>query len=249
MNLKASVETEINNFFKSLFVTIKEWIFTFSLLMILGLIMMTFEPRDGIININNSYEKYPYTGETVPFIPLFIIAVFIPPIFIFIFALTSPKTIDLNFAGLSFLQTLSITLFITETLKVFVSRHRPNFFSYCKYDFEAGRCTAKPLHIRDSKMSFPSGHASISFSSSVWIFLFIGKIIQNKEEIWWLLVRFIPISIAIFISATRITDYMHFPSDVACGAMLGSGVAIIIFSSQINRIFAKKQDNDMMSLL
>ena len=249
MSLKSSFKTEITNFFKSLANSIREWVFTISLLLFLCLIMLAFEPRDGIIDINNLNEKYPYTGETVPLIPLFIIVGVISPIFILLSALTSQRMIDLNFAGLSFLQSLCITLVITEILKLFVSRHRPNFLNYCKYDFDTGLCTAKPFHIRDSKMSFPSGHASISFSSAVWIFLFLGKIMQNKEEIWWLLVRLVPIFIAIFISATRLVDYMHYPSDVISGAVLGSGIAVFIFFSQINRIFIKKQEDDIIALL
>jgi membrane-associated phospholipid phosphatase len=137
---------------------------------------------------------------------------------------------------MSFVQALSLTLFITEALKVTVARPRPNFFSYCGYDSELKRCTGKFSHQRDSKLSFPSGHASMSFTAATWLSLFISTVWPRNGELWWVFVRLIPIFVAIFIAATRITDYMHHVSDVVAGTIIGIGVGTIFFLFQTNRI-------------
>jgi membrane-associated phospholipid phosphatase len=61
------------------------------------------------------------------------------------------------------------------------------------------------------------------------------------------LIKLIPIGIAIFIAATRITDYMHHVSDVVAGSIIGIGVALAVFTSQSQRVFLankKKSEED-----
>lgn len=63
--------------------------------------------------------------------------------------------------------------------------------------------------------SFPSGHTFASFASAASLFFF-----HKKEGVFALV-------IASFISFSRLYLYVHFPTDVLFGIILGIGVAFI----------------------
>jgi membrane-associated phospholipid phosphatase len=130
-----------------------------------------------------------------------------------------------------------LTLLITDILKFSIRYPRPNYFSYCQYNLTLNACAGKTNHQKDSTLSFPSGHSSISFASSVWIYLFLSYCLKEKEEIWWILLKILPLAISSLIALTRIIDYMHHVSDVLGGTLIGLSVAIIVYSSQEKRIF------------
>lgn len=236
MELVQTVINELYAFWKSFLLNMFEWIFTICIGFIAILISIKVEPLHNSAVINNPTESYPYTGETISNSLLFVIVIFLPCVFIGLLALFYPKKIDLCLSYLSLAQCLFITLLLTEILKVYVARPRPNYFHYCGYDKQKQMCTGSTKHQKDAKVSFPSGHASISFCSAVWLSLFIQSFFNFTGEMWWILLRFIPILIAIFISATRITDYMHHASDVVAGALLGIGVSTFVFTAQSSRI-------------
>jgi undecaprenyl-diphosphatase len=65
--------------------------------------------------------------------------------------------------------------------------------------------------------SFPSCHTMVSFEAAIIIFL------NNKK--WGM----IAIATAILIGFSRMYLFVHYPSDVLFGAILGSIIAIIVF--------------------
>ncbi|MBR5859170.1 MAG: phosphatase PAP2 family protein, partial [Clostridia bacterium] len=65
--------------------------------------------------------------------------------------------------------------------------------------------------------SFPSGHSSASFASAVAIFM------SNKKLGMPALV------LASVIAFSRLYLYVHFPTDVLCGALLGSLCGVLGF--------------------
>ncbi|KAH0787584.1 lipid phosphate phosphatase 2-like isoform X1 [Histomonas meleagridis] len=210
------------------------------LVIIAGIIANFVEPVHNNAVFENYNERYPYTGETIKNAVLFCIIIIFPCIVLGILALICPRKIELGLAYLSLAQTLVLTLLITEILKVTVARPRPNYFSYCDFDTNSKACHGSKSHQKDAKVSFPSGHASNSFASATWFYLFLVKFLPSGPELWWVLIKFIPIAIAIAISATRITDHMHHVSDVAAGVILGIGIGAAIFSAQQGRIFLSK---------
>lgn len=242
-----SLTTEIVKFWKSFIGNLPEWIATLSLAGASAAISIFIQPRPRIAFFENFNERYPYSGETLSIPIVGIVFIIIPCIILGLLAIFHTKKIDLGIAVMSLAQTLCFTLLITEALKVTVARPRPNFFSYCKYDEQSKKCTGSKSHKRDARLSFPSGHASISFSSATWLSLFLDNYIPKTGELWWILIRFLPIIFAICIASTRITDYMHHVSDVISGVVLGIGVGVFFFKAQFSRIFAntwKKEIDD-----
>lgn len=90
-------------------------------------------------------------------------------------------------------------------------------------------CTGNPKLIEEARLSFPSGHAS--FSSYTMVFL----IVYVEARLFLLKFRYIKplIQVAAFIAAyvtstSRISDYHHRGSDVIGGALLGTTIALAI---------------------
>ena len=72
-------------------------------------------------------------------------------------------------------------------------------------------------------MSFPSGHASLSFTTMVRVSLELTQILQK-----WPLHRlaWTPMVLAIYIAWSRVTDHWHHPEDIIAGAVLGTVFAL-----------------------
>lgn len=117
--------------------------------------------------------------------------------------LVFPKT---RRCGLSMGIALLLGLIIGNgILKNVVGRIRP-------YDLN----TAFPLLVdRLSDFSFPSGHTLASFEASVAIF------IRNRRFGTAALI------LAVLVALSRLYLYVHFPSDVIAGAILGTVFAIV----------------------
>ena len=231
-----NIATEVVEFFNCFFANAVEWLLTIGVGAFAGLVAFAIEPQQENAVYNNPAENYPYSGETIPIPALFLIAIVVPCLIIGLIAILHPRKIELCFAYLSLFQALCFTLLVTETLKVYVARPRPNYFNYCGFNKESKTCTGPDKFRKDAKVSFPSGHASISFCCATWFSLFLQNYLALGPELWFVVIRFLPFVVSIFISATRITDYMHHVSDVVAGAALGTGIAYTIFSAQIGRI-------------
>lgn len=91
-------------------------------------------------------------------------------------------------------------------MKPMVARPRP-----CWLDPSVSLLIASP---RD--FSFPSGHTLVSFEGAVSICLFNRK--------WG-----IPaVMLAVLIAFSRMYLFMHFPTDVLAGAVMGSGIGYVV---------------------
>ena len=124
--------------------------------------------------------------------------------------------------GIFMLISLSLGLIIGNgIIKNIVARERP-----CWIDTSINLLIANP-----KDYSFPSGHTLAAFETAVTIYLF------NKKY-------GIPsIILAILIGISRLYLFVHFPTDVLGGAILGTTIAISVFIIG-NRIINKKINDD-----
>ena len=137
---------------------------------------------------------------------------------------------------------------VTCTLKLFVSRHRPNFYALCGFDVATKTCMAMPLRrVHEAALSFPSGHSSLTFCGMTLIMYFLhGRLslvtpastisvrkLGISIQVWphksllGVLACVVPLSYAFFVAASRIRDKWHHPSDVIAGTMLGLAAATL----------------------
>jgi len=127
--------------------------------------------------------------------------------------------------GIVIIVSLLLGLFLsTMGLKNVIARERP-------YNTEGALLTVENLLI-GGRFSFPSGHAISSFSAATAILLYSKK-------------SAIPaIILAALICFTRLYLYVHFPSDVICGALFG---ILLAFMSNflVNKIWEKNNERKL----
>ena len=105
-------------------------------------------------------------------------------------------------------------------LKNLIARERP-----CWID------TTIPLLIPNPHdFSFPSGHTLASFEAAVMIYL------HNKK---WGKISFV---LAVLIAFSRMYLFVHFPTDIICGAALGSLISILLYDGY--EIIKSKKTNE-----
>ncbi|MCH5183571.1 MAG: phosphatase PAP2 family protein [Oscillospiraceae bacterium] len=123
--------------------------------------------------------------------------------------LAFPKT---RRVGLAAACALLLELLLCNLLlKPLVARERP-------YTYRELQLLISPL----KDYSFPSGHTAASFAVSSALFF-------RKNRLW------IPaFALSILLGFTRLYLYVHFPSDVLCGALLG------VFAGFLGCLLAKR---------
>lgn len=109
--------------------------------------------------------------------------------------------------GISMLVSMAIGLVIGNLiLKNVIARERP-----CWIDSQVLLLIDSP-----KDYSFPSGHTMVSFEGAVSILM------KNRR---WGIAALI---LACLIGFSRLYLFVHFPTDVLCGAVLGTGIAVIV---------------------
>ncbi|XP_019630486.1 PREDICTED: phospholipid phosphatase 1-like isoform X1 [Branchiostoma belcheri] len=165
--------------------------------------------------------------------------------------------------GIFLFGTLS-TQCLTDLFKYTIGRLRPNFLSVCAPDYSRfnctdamGRyvyvtdyvCTGDPDQIRESRLSFISGHASLSFFFMVYLVLYLQVRITWRQS--WLLKPFLQVVAVILAQLTmlsRVNDNKHHWSDVLAGTALGTFVALLVGLS-VSDLFPKMRQNPDQSVV
>ncbi|KAL3822606.1 hypothetical protein ACHAXA_006391 [Cyclostephanos tholiformis] len=135
---------------------------------------------------------------------------------------------------------------ITQTTKFYVGRLRPNFYGMCGFDVSTLRCANGFEMEMESRMSFPSGHSSLSFAGSVCLVLFFlgrcglgrtavpttrGRVVPMSS--WWrrfaFVMSFSPLLISLWCATSRLVDNWHHPSDILAGSIVGTVSAFVSY--------------------
>uniref|UniRef100_A0A0K0EM76 AcidPPc domain-containing protein n=1 Tax=Strongyloides stercoralis TaxID=6248 RepID=A0A0K0EM76_STRER len=129
-----------------------------------------------------------------------------------------------------------LMVFYGEKRNALNRRHRPYFLDVCKPDVLKNAtcsdynyilnytCTGTNLGlIRESSLSFPSGHSAIAFYAATFFYLYIQNRTFFMRKFYLLpsALQFTGISLATFTAVSRIFDYHHHPEDVAIGTIIG----------------------------
>jgi membrane-associated phospholipid phosphatase len=140
---------------------------------------------------------------------------------------------------LVFLYGLVATLFVTVFGKVFVGALRPDFLRRCKPNYRLvsptetfiteNICTGVASVIEEGRKSFPSGHSSFAWFCAIFMALYIERCVPEFDTVLLKpILQVCVIAVAIFVSASRLTDYRHHFLDVSVGALIGILIAIWI---------------------
>lgn len=176
---------------------------------------------------------YPSPPETVTTVELGLLCVLLP---LAVIALVQtyyarqvsrwPAKHDVHNALLTLLQSALTVILVTEVTKRYVGRYRPSYYAIAAAD--------KSDHaLKDAHWSYPSGHASVSFCCMTFVTLYLlGKtkaFVKGPGQFPTVLGCLSFMFLAGYVSATRLVDYKHNPSDVNAGAFIGLSIGAIIY--------------------
>lgn len=141
----------------------------------------------------------------------------------------------------------------TDIGKYTIGRLRPHFLDICKPNVDCNSDINKTRYIEDftcngerpnkftdSRLSFPSGHSSLSFYCMVYLALYLqARVKTSKYGMARSLAQFVVILMAVFCALSRVSDYKHHWSDVLAGTILGITTATIT-ALYVSELFASK---------
>lgn len=144
---------------------------------------------------------------------------------------------------------ISIILLLTEIGKKWIGRLRPHFLSVCNptvgtlncftntatggilnaINTGGSFCTGNAKDVEEARLSFPSGHASFSTYTMLYLILYLeARLFALKFRYLKTLIQMSAFIAAYVTSISRISDYHHRGSDVIGGALLGGAVALFV---------------------
>ncbi|XP_062595464.1 phospholipid phosphatase 1-like [Saccostrea cucullata] len=200
---------------------------------------------------------YPYREDSISTVTTAILAL-LPPTVIIIF---TEAFLSKNYSqririfvrncysmlGCLFLGFSLCVLFI-EIVKMFVGRLRPHFFAVCQPSYSSTNCSRKFItnyscqgkdleSISDSKKSFPSGHSGAAWNGMVYLAIYIQIRVRrhwSRLRVACPLLQFLAISVAAYVSISRLQDYKHHTGDVIGGGIIGILFTIIVMYQNPN---------------
>jgi diacylglycerol diphosphate phosphatase/phosphatidate phosphatase len=166
---------------------------------------------------------------------LFMYAAVVPLVVILLWTLVRqpPDAHKAHVTALGLAISLLLTALITDIIKNFVGRPRPDLVSRC--DPQPGTlkdelvtiaiCTETEHHkLHDGWRSFPSGHSSFSFAGLGWLALFFASqthCVRARGSLILVLLCLTPLMGAALVAVSRLEDYRHDVGDVMVGAVIG----------------------------
>lgn len=151
---------------------------------------------------------------------------------------------------------IGISEFVTQTAKFYVGRLRPNFYAMCGFDASTLRCTNGIEMETEARLSFPSGHSSLSFAGSVCLVLFLlgrcglgrsdrrhsfggggrsggggdeGVAMASGRRRMAFAASFAPLLLSFWCATSRLVDNWHHPSDILAGSIVGTVSAFVSY--------------------
>ncbi|RCK63979.1 Diacylglycerol pyrophosphate phosphatase 1 [Candida viswanathii] len=163
---------------------------------------------------------------------------------------------------LGLLVSMSLNGVVTDILKVWIARPRPDFLARCgpkpgttlNMLVDSSVCTA-PLGedvLIDGMRSTPSGHSSISFSGLLYLTLWLlgqFKLLQARSSprhVYKYLLVFSPVVLASYVALSRTQDYRHHFGDIIMGSLIGLGFAWWAYHHYFNALVSEESDKPVL---
>ncbi|EKF31288.1 phosphatidic acid phosphatase, putative [Trypanosoma cruzi marinkellei] len=127
--------------------------------------------------------------------------------------------------------SVTLTMFIVDMTKLYAGRLRPDFLArlhnegYTEKTMGVDWCKVG----REGRLSFPSGHSGISFSSIVPLVLFLVGQLQvfYYASPLRLFLCMLPLFLPVVVAVSRTRDNRHHFSDVLAGGIIGTCCAFL----------------------
>ncbi|ANZ76558.1 BA75_03670T0 [Komagataella pastoris] len=223
-----------------------------------NIILWTSAPYERQFSINDLTISHPFAEhERVSTHQLFNISFGLPSVAIFFFGLLlteSPHKIYVTYLSLvGFLVSFYTNLTITDILKNWIGRCRPDFLARCIPSpdalpdvlyFAKDICTNDDWElVQEGFRTTPSGHSSIAFSTLFYLTLFLsGQFFIGHKDVgtWRHYIAGLPTLGAAYIAISRTADYRHHFVDVILGSVIGTLVAWWSYRRYYPSIYSEK---------
>uniref|UniRef100_W8BAN9 Putative phosphatidate phosphatase n=1 Tax=Ceratitis capitata TaxID=7213 RepID=W8BAN9_CERCA len=160
-----------------------------------------------------------------------------------------------------------LTFEATEVGKFTIGRLRPHFISVCQPQLLDGSTCDSPQNqyryvekyiclgngftlddVQQSRLSFPSGHSSLSFFALVYMAIYLHyKVTWRGSQLTRHFLQFALVMLAWFTALSRVMDYWHHWSDVLFGGLLGVLMALIT-ARYITKDFGMPRESQRVEL-
>ncbi|ORY98553.1 phosphatidic acid phosphatase type 2/haloperoxidase [Syncephalastrum racemosum] len=230
---------------------IKDWFIVIAMIILFFGIELV-HPFHRRFSLEDKSLMYPITDESVPVWLLCVVAIIAPIVIIAIVSAAQKSVSDFHFGVLGLAVSLSLTIMLTDVIKITVGRPRPDFLDRCQpregaVDPPLGlstyaictRSVTDPLLI-DGFKSFISGHSSFSFAGLAYLSLYLaGKMhmFDDRGHTYKSFVFAIPLLGALLISISRIRDYRHHWTDCFIGGLVGCYIALYAYRQYYPSLF------------
>ncbi|CEP16087.1 hypothetical protein [Parasitella parasitica] len=226
---------------KQLFISYgKDWVLVIIMIIIFfGIDMIAPFHREFSINDTSLMHKYT-ENESVP-----VVAIVVPVLVIAAVSLGIRRScLDLHSGLLGLAVALSLTIMMTDVIKISVGRPRPDMLDRCQPPqgienpplllLNYTICTADhdTYKFKDGFKSFPSGHSSFSFAGLGFLsFYLAGKmhLFDQGGHTYKSFVFCFPFLGALLIAISRLHDYRHHWTDVFVGGIIGTAFAYFAY--------------------
>ncbi|KAL5016090.1 hypothetical protein ScPMuIL_005679 [Solemya velum] len=203
---------------------------------------------------NDQSLMHPFKESTIPSWVAGVVGVFLPIVVMIIvegvhFSVCRPKmgktTNNRAFVHILY-RTIGIFVFgasvsqlTTDITKYSVGRLRPHYLTICNPNvsctdpndyIEEDVCQGTDLaKLKEARLSFPSGHASLSFYCMVYLIIYLQvRFSWVRFTLLKPVLQLLAFYLAYYTALSRVSDYKHHWSDVLAGSLLGAGVSFII---------------------
>ena len=194
---------------------------------------------------------FPLLSQTIPVSLLTLVGIVLPIILLLVVGICNGPPGDAHASLCAYFLSVGMNSFVTDMMKNYCAKLRPNFYNMCEFDAVTKTCTND---VSNAHKSFPSGHSSLAFCAMTILCLyFYGKVglhrtpftydaTKNYPSLATKLLAWIsfsvPLSIALFVACSRVHDYYHHPADIVTGALIGSVCAVLATSLWYPSVFS-----------
>lgn len=184
-----------------------------------------FDPTDKSIS-------HPHLPDIVKIYQVYIFVLILP---IIAFSLTG-QVLKVVEYYLIYLVGMTMNIASNEFIKIVAGRLRPDFLDRCKPQGDV--CTGDPSLVLDGRKSFFSGHSSGAFYVYTFVVLYmfhegtklLGLLIKRRISTpFCLFAGVVLFFLPSYVAISRTEQYVHFPTDVLTGSLVGIGIASLVF--------------------
>ncbi|GEQ71658.1 hypothetical protein JCM33374_g5344 [Metschnikowia sp. JCM 33374] len=241
---------------------IPDWLTTGAILAYFFLIAEHAKPFNRQFKLNDSTLQHPFaTHERVTGNMCILLASVVPTLVITVLTFFKHHkaknhawhVLQVSILGLAL--TIAVDGVITDILKGWVGRPRPDFLARCgpirgtpvDQFVDVSVCTA-PLGdslLADGMRSTPSGHSSISFSAFLYLAMWIYgqfQLAHHPRNIHLHALAGLPLVLASYVALSRVQDYRHHFVDIFSGGFLGCTIAVTIYHKYFHHVTSEKSN-------